>query len=159
VEVSAPVTDGHWQLLRFAIVAARDNEALSAWDHRSGDPTFVRENQICGVNVPADDGLQYLGQLGLWTGELVPNLIPLPEDVLSGSWTRILLQLFPDGRCGVGVNGRALAVTTNRIRAGRPFRVVLAGNSANTRMLVGQLRIWEGVQPDVAWDFAQDGGR
>lgn len=150
-DVSMPVTDGHWQLLQLTIVAAGDAGTLHSWDHRSGDPPFVAANEKCSINLPATEGPSGAGKVSMMVGQPVAAVVNVPEAFTGNGWTRIRLQIFPDGRCGLAVNGEALAVSDQRVRPGRRFLMVLSGNSVGAKMLVGPTRVWEGVRSGVRW--------
>jgi hypothetical protein len=59
--------------------------------------------------------------------------------------------LFPDGRCGVAINGKPLGILNARHRPIPVVRLRLGGNSYQTRIAVGRLRFYEGVLTDVDW--------
>jgi hypothetical protein len=72
-------------------------------------------------------------------------------DLTTGEWYQLRLQIFPDGTCGIAVNGHAIARTTSRIPFDTRYRVEIAGRSVDVRMLVGPLEVWTGVKTDVDW--------
>jgi hypothetical protein len=71
--------------------------------------------------------------------------------VRSGQWHSFQLQLFPDGTCGVAVDGAAVVHPTSWVPTDRQFRVVLKGRSHGNVMLHGPLDVWEGVRGDIDW--------
>lgn len=75
----------------------------------------------------------------------------LDSQVRSGEWHRFRLQLFPDGSCGVAVDGVPILHETGPVSLDRPFRLVLDGNSYLTKMLHGPLVVWTGVKGDIDW--------
>ena len=64
---------------------------------------------------------------------------------------RVRVQLFPDGRCGVAVNGRAVWLSAAPALGAASARVALQGMSVDARMLVGRVTVFTGVKPDVDW--------
>ncbi len=80
--------------------------------------------------------------------------IPVSERFYDGRWHTIRLQLFPDGRCGLAVDGLATAIvpTTQELRF--PGMLSLNGHSVQTTLRVGPISMWEGVRGDVDWQRA-----
>lgn len=84
-----------------------------------------------------------------------------------GAWYSVRLQLFPDGRCGIAVNGRPIQISNTAARSTDLFRALVQGSSVGTRVLVGQVTLRTGVPTDMewqnlrfdgsAWRFARDG--
>ena len=80
-----------------------------------------------------------------------------PPTWRNGKRFRVRLQIFPDGRCGAAIDGRAVAnADAGRSTPNGTALVYLYGNSPNTRMLVGTVVVTEGVPEGVDW-FAVDG--
>jgi hypothetical protein len=48
---------------------------------------------------------------------------PAPRALGDGSWHVLRLQLLPDGRLGLAIDGKPLAITAGSTRLDRPFRV------------------------------------
>ncbi|MBK6845445.1 MAG: hypothetical protein IPG88_24645 [Gemmatimonadetes bacterium] len=65
----------------------------------------------------------------------------------TGRWWTLRVQLLPDGRCGVALNGRVLWISPEPIALDRPFRLHLGDESAGTSLLHGPLEVWRGVRP------------
>lgn len=78
-------------------------------------------------------------------------MVPIDSTASSGRWYSVRLQIFPDGRCGVAIDGRPVARTETPVVFERPVRVMLDGKSVGTMILVGRVEVWEGVRPDVDW--------
>ena len=70
------------------------------------------------------------------------------------AWHRVRVQVFPDGGCGVALDGRPLWVSTGRlVRRGAP--VILAyGMSYQTELLIKEIESWEGIRGGVDWTRA-----
>jgi len=71
--------------------------------------------------------------------------------MISGSWYAVRIQLFPDGRCGLAINGKPVWITNDALATNQRYRLLLWGNSLGNRMLVGPVKVWEGVPGDVDW--------
>jgi hypothetical protein len=149
--VSTPITSGAWQQLIIGFITGLDGEGLQRWDRQSSNAPGRREAYpmlMCGVEYPDGNGthsdrLRTLGAPALTA--------PVPEWTRTGRWYRVIVQLFPDGTCGVALDGKALARTTDRIPTEPGFRVALEAKSVRTRMLVGPLQVWEGISSEVDW--------
>jgi hypothetical protein len=148
------VASTHWQVLHLRLDADLDSAALARWDHSTaylpGTDLAAGESTVCLAAVPAGEGRDHSRLLALRTG-VQGATVALPRANLEGRWYRVRIQVFADGRCGVAVDGRPVWVSGSAIRLNRPFHVVLQGNSAGTRMLVGPVEVWEGVRGDVDW--------
>ncbi len=81
-------------------------------------------------------------------GETIHLAAP-PWQSLGRSY-RIRLQLFPDGRCGVALNGAPLAVTATGYSIPR-VRLQIFGATKRTRILVGTIEVRGGVPGDIDW--------
>jgi hypothetical protein len=68
----------------------------------------------------------------------------------DGQPFRALVQIFPDGRCGFAVDDVPLWVSPPQY-VDATARVMLEGNSQETRVLVGPLRVSTDVAPHVDW--------
>ena len=75
------------------------------------------------------------------------------EDSTIGAdrWMQVRLQIFPDGRCGAALDGRARSRLSVPLALDRPFRVIVQGMSVGTEVLVGPMTIWSGVKKGVDW--------
>jgi hypothetical protein len=76
--------------------------------------------------------------------------VRVPRPVVDGQPFRALVQVFPDGRCGFAFDGTPLWVSPP-VYFDTTARVLLEGNSQETRVLVGPLRGATGVAPHVDW--------
>jgi hypothetical protein len=65
---------------------------------------------------------------------------------------RVRLQLFPDGRCGVAVNGVARLIHDRQVPMGDSAVLIISAYSHRTRILVGSLDVWTGVRGGVDWN-------
>jgi hypothetical protein len=73
------------------------------------------------------------------------------EVLSSGAWWTLRLQLLPDGRCGVAVNGRVVWLAQDPGLLTDEVRVRLGDESVGTDLLHGPLTVWTGVRTDVRW--------
>ena len=81
---------------------------------------------------------------------------PVGERLASGEWFRFRLQIFPDGTCGVAIDGQPVwRSTTPRLITER-HHLVLEGSSVDTEVLIGKVEGWYGVRDDVKWARLND---
>ena len=149
--VATPIDRITWQNLYVEFDAAYDSAALAHWDQRNGGPP--RHNDVdraCALTFPGGESELRRNTLTLRAG--TSRFVEVDSALRSGDWWTVRLQIFPDGRCGVAVNGRALAIVPDPIRLDRRFLVLLHGYSYNTHVLVGPLRVWQGVPGGVDWE-------
>lgn len=145
--ISTPVDALQWQMQAVALDATFGPN-VGTWDHVTGGwpQSQDGEPRSCGFQYPQADGFENLYRAGTRAGP-----IAIDSTLRTGRWYTIRLQIFPDGRCGVGIDGRAIVRSELALALDRPFRVVLYGKSVQTRMLVGPVEVWEGVRTDVDW--------
>lgn len=71
--------------------------------------------------------------------------------VSSGEPYTVRLQISPDGRCAVALNGKPLCCSPLSGPVDVPYRVTLQGKTTGNRVSVGPVEAWEGVRGDVDW--------
>lgn len=151
VRVSTPLTHTKWQRLRVGLTSGLDTNALMAADQRRGPPVLPRADVTCGADYPepGEWGKSHLGAVGGMSS--VIDVSPWALVMRSGAWWTLRLQILPDGRCGVAVNGKAVWLSREPILIDGEFRVRLGDESAGTALLHGPLEVWTGVRTDVDW--------
>jgi len=147
--LSTPVVGPRQQFVRISLAAWADSGALSRRDRSLDNQPPPQAG--CDVAYPANTGDDPTVWGAMALGGLGGGLIPVPASLRSGIWYSIRLQLFPDGRCGVAVNGTAVAINDESLALDHPYYAVLEGNSLGNRMLVGPVEVWEGVRQGVDW--------
>ncbi len=153
--VRTPLTEYQWQSLLLALYAFNDSAVVERWDHRTGyfpSPAGASGAGACGIQHPLGAGITGRERIAAfpWTNPTVDfDARPLAR----GAPWRIRIQVLPDGRCGVAVNGRALFVSAQRFDPGVPLLLVTYGSSWRSRMLLGPLTIRDGVPGDIDWTF------
>jgi hypothetical protein len=151
--VSTPLTRDQWQQLQISLAGGLDSASAAGWDHRTGGgPLNTAEaGSQCGFSYPTGEGEAGHGVASLHGGGQNVGLAA-PGAMKDGTWFRIRVQIFPDGTCGLAMNGNAVARTSAPVDLVRPFVVLLGSSSADTRILVGALEAWEGIRPGVDWE-------
>jgi hypothetical protein len=151
VRVSTPVTRLKWQRLRTLLVAGVDTAALRAGDQRKAAPSGERWRTLCGTTFPqSGPPSRRMAMFGGSSWENV-SLGEGSEVLSSGAWWTLRLQLLPDGRCGVAVNGRVVWLAQDPGLLTDEVRVRLGDESVGTDLLHGPLTVWTGVRTDVRW--------
>jgi hypothetical protein len=153
VDISTPLTSLVWQNLNVALWAASGAQ-LSAWDLEQGNlHVSGQEWRECRALYPASESEPGQRTLGLWAG--IGRTVPVPAGLATGRWTRLRLQVFPDGRCGVAIDGVAGGIVNRGTLFGDSAILVISSYSHRTRILVGPLEVWTGVRRDVDWDVVE----
>jgi hypothetical protein len=152
VMLSTPISLPQWQYQTVNLIMGLDSAAMFAWDHRTGDapisvPAFA--TAYCDFSFAS-------GPEGPWWSDSLAVAaerrltLAAPKWMKSGAWYRVRLQIFPDGRCGVAVNGVSMFVGMPTHELQRAW-LFLDGASVRTLILVGPLTIVRGVPTDVDW--------
>ncbi|MEQ1692542.1 MAG: hypothetical protein ABMA00_14735, partial [Gemmatimonas sp.] len=146
-----PITMDRWQVVRIGLYGGVDSLGLARWNHRDGWAFAPgrQHNYSCEFQFPAgSEGMRTFAERYL----AARQALIAPSTWRSGTRFRVRLQIFPDGRCGVGLDGRAVAIGDAGTRpATGTAHVYLYGNSPNTQMLVGPVMVTEGVPDGVDW--------
>jgi hypothetical protein len=153
LDVSTPLTSLVWQNLNVALSAATASD-VSTWDLERGNLHMSnREWRECRAVYPATESEAGQRTLGLVAG--VGRTVSLPSAMADGRWTRVRLQVFPNGRCGVAIDGVARAIVNRRASLGDSAILLIQSYSHRTRILVGPLEVWTCVRRDVNWDVVE----
>lgn len=155
-DVSVPLTLPEWQEIYLMLVST-DSLDTGGWDLREGRlPISDFQWRECVVRYPAAESKAGHGQLLMIWG--LTRMVSAPAAMPGGEWTRVRLQAFPDGRCGLAVNGRAVAMADRQAPAADSMMVMLQSRSYRTTVLVGHVEVWLGVRRDVDWAAVEGAG-
>jgi hypothetical protein len=155
-EFSLISTAAQWQTLNIAFLDP-DSAALAAWDHRKGsEPIGFAEE--CGLSVPRGEGYP-ASTRGELTAPAGDTYVFDAQHAMSGSWVTLDVQLFPDGTCGVALDGKPMLWSRAAIDPRSTVVLHLQGKSWRTIVAVGRTEIWSGVRPGIDWSLlrATDG--
>jgi len=151
--VSNSLTMAQWQVVTVSLEDALTDTVLKVWDHGGGNmPRRTIDWPACSMAYPTTEGAFYGDSIGLVLD--MPSsavMVPAPRTFRSGAWFHVRLQIFPDGRCGVAINGVVAGQSQTGLIPDTTERVVIYGNSARTKVLVGPLTIRAGVPDDIDW--------
>lgn len=160
VHVRLPIDSSQWQSLSLALDPIATDKDIANWAQRELGAlpgAWVRSGagHRCMLSAPMAEGGEYLDLIGLTAGEEdVRPLKPIPR-ITDGRWHTVTIQTFLDGRCGFGVDGIPVAISTTSMSRGRPLRVMISGQSVGTKVEVGPLEAWQGLRTDIDWSQLQ----
>jgi len=161
--ISTPITFSQWQELELEMNLAVDTAAVGRWNSRAGYIwTYERvtePNARCGFKYPSGpEGIRYGDSFKVHGGDY--SVIDSASVAMrTGRRTRLNLQLFPDGRCGLAIDGVAIAIIgapvprTSSLPA--RARLIVMGNSYRTQVLIGPITLQEGVDTTIDWSRAR----
>lgn len=152
-EASLPLTALQWQELSVALLNGTVQSQFEGWDHRSGFAPGI-QSPFCSTT---------LGQEGADNRMSVPLVrhaheelrAPAPANLYSGQWVRVRMQLWPDGRCGLAINGRPVLLSESPAQFSSTMVVYFVGHSVGTVVGLGRVRVWTGVRPGVDWSVLE----
>lgn len=150
-DLSTPVSRMQWQYINFGF-ATLDSAALARFSGKHSFLPTVRGAIGCNIAYPQDEGAEGARRLtGL--NELLPSADRTPPypAVADGRTWRVRVQILPDGRCGVAINGQPIFIRSREGSQAEYVNMIVQGHSVDTRILVGNVRFWTGVLSDVDW--------
>lgn len=138
-EISAPISSFKWQRLKLGLLSSP----------RASQSSIV-SGPACVMTIPLGEGSPSSDRWSISTyGEGKQFL--LNPALRSGKWFRIRLQIFPDGTCGVALDGKPMWRSTIPIDVSAQYHVGSAGQSVGTAVLLGPFAVWRGVRGGVDW--------
>ncbi len=149
--IASHLTLPQWQLTELSLAADPNGADTTAWrriEYDRASPEASCLFRYPRTEGPESDSLD-AGTLG--GGRLELSASPPPRGTSAGRPMHVRIQLFPDGRCGVAVDGTPVALTQVSLPNVGWVRAIVSGSSRATRMLVGTLRVVRGVPDDIDW--------
>lgn len=145
------VTADQWQTLDVNFRTAAANSAWEAWDRATGPiPALGNPTLVCQLGVPAGEGPTARKQFGMGgNGDF--TVIDAPPQLTDGRWAWVELQVLPDGRCGVAVDGTPIGLTRTRQPVGRLVELMIQGYAHRTQSLVDTVEVYRGVLHPEWW--------
>ncbi|MEO8139788.1 MAG: hypothetical protein ABI742_09085, partial [Gemmatimonadota bacterium] len=151
-DLSTPVRGLQFQQVQFYLESWSSGNSLALWDSTSGAAPAGGGSPAgggCGFAYPFGDGVNALTRAAVNAG--IPEKLPVGAWIRRGDWYRVRLQIFPDGTCGIAINGVPVWRSETAISLSEPFRVSLGYSSRDALILVGPLEVWQGVKLDIDW--------
>jgi hypothetical protein len=152
--VEAVVSDSfqlmQWRDVQVGIVDYAER-VMAAWDHAANPVPYEPPRAQCAAAYPAGEGV-WAGDSAIFNSSSEPH-----AELADPAWSRgqpfvIRVQVFPDGRCGVAIDGRARWISAPEAWSDSAY-VDLRSNAWRTRALVGHVTVWTGVPPGVDWNI------
>jgi hypothetical protein len=149
-QISAQITRGDSQWWKLRMFAMTDSAAWAAWDHVTAyGPLGAVTGPAWGFVYPAGNGGRHYGELLDAFGPRGDSPLPAPPRLKTGQPFRLVMQVFPDGRLGMAIDGQPIWMAPPGFFEPQ-VHLSLEGNSVGTQMLIGRLRVMTGIAP-VAW--------
>ncbi len=151
VELSSPITRPQWQMTFVFIRSATYLAAIQTWDHRTGYlPSMSNPTDGCSFGYPLGEGPNAaLAATPIGNLDIASHGVVAPID--NGRTFHLRIQILPDGRCGWAIDGHPLLIYPSNGVSNAARTIALEGNSVDTRMLVGTIRVYDGVPTDIDW--------
>lgn len=148
-DVSAPITFPQWQRVGVSIQAL-DSALWTEAERQRGSLGF--QSMSCAVAYPAGENSAWRDSIHVGTGTGSLNeRVTAPQGASKGAWIRLRLQILPDGRCGVAVNGTPVYLAPIAVTYDPNARAAIYGSSFRTQVRVGRVTVWQGVPNDIDW--------
>ena len=150
-DVSTPINRTQWQLIIAGLQPIENASRIDTWDHKTGYITGrIGEEPACWFTYPIGEGKDRTTQPP-WYQSMISAMGNPSFRIDEGAWYRVRVQIFPDGRCGTAINGRALIINRDIRPLDIPVLSVIEGMSVDTKILVKRVMISSGVPTDIDW--------
>jgi hypothetical protein len=140
VRVSTPIRRPKWQRLAVQLIANPKVDEGGIWN-----------DYACGATLPPSEGQPAMTTMQLTAGREYVS-IETGDRLRSGAWYTLRVQVFPDGTCGMAIDGKPLWRSRSSYHGTGPLHVAFTGQSVATRILVGPVEVWEGIRGGVDWN-------
>jgi hypothetical protein len=157
-DVSSPVDRLQWQNIHVGLQGFANFKDVERWDHRTGYlGSYVGNVPGCFFTYPEGEGEG--SPTGTpWYSSMQTAMGDSSFNLYDGRWYHVRLQLFPAGRCGIAINGKAVIISDGPGAPRAPIVPIIQGNTVGTRMLVGHLVLRSGVPDDIDWTGLRSDG-
>ena len=150
VELSTPISEFQWQIVSVLLQPFSTRSELDRWDHVTG---YISDHldriRGCDFTYPTGEGRRALTPQ--WFNSWRRAVGDSSSTLHKGSWYKVRVQIFPDGRCGLAINGHPVLVNIGNGPVRLPVLPMIYGSTAGTRILVGKVLITSGVPRDLDW--------
>jgi DNA-binding SARP family transcriptional activator/WD40 repeat protein len=154
MDLSTPITRDKWQTIHAGFFGVEPQNPISKWDHKTGYPApFLSQRTSCVLSYPAGEGPGNV-ERPEWMPRYRELVGERATELRTGKWFRYKLVVTPDRRCSFIINDRLVWTQAAPVGESR-FHVLLQGNSVDTDIRVGRLRVWRGVAGPVDWETPQ----
>jgi len=145
-----PINYPQWQSVTVHLHAIMRPDAIDRWDHRTGSVPTLGSDWFCQAGFPDGEGNRGRRFFSAAASALYTSPAA-PPDLYAGGWHVVRIQAFPDGRCGIALDGVPVAMM-NAGFAAAPAALFILGQSVGSSLVVGKLEVWRGVRHDIRWE-------
>jgi len=152
--ISLPRNQAQWQQASVGLFGGVRYAELARWDHGNGPAPLWNDAErtgSCAVNMPAGETFEFRRSFSVSAGTFGDSF-EVDTTLFNGEWFRLAIQILPDGRCAIAINGVTAWFSPIRVRTDEPFTIVLGNSSDRTRVLHGAIDAWTGVRSDIDWN-------
>jgi hypothetical protein len=149
--ISSPVTRPQWQVISINALADVSSERMKTVTLPTGSLDGGQPSLLFSVGLPAGETIPGVERLYFSASEEYRTIDAKP--LLDGRWWEVRVQCLMDGRCAGAVNGFVVWRSESPSALPDSARIQVVGNSVASRMLVGPLRVWEGIHDDIDWEM------
>lgn len=148
--ISAAITGEQWQVLNIGLAGNIDSAAFDRWDQGDAWAFALGRGATweCRMRYPTGPEKDSTYSRYFSIGE---RNVPANPVWKSGRRLKARVQYFPDGSCGLAIDGRVVAHDPRPRGARSRGNIFIYGSSFNTKMLVGPVSIIEGVPGGIDW--------
>lgn len=150
-DLYANITLPQWQLINIGMYTldstrlgshAGDGENLAEWIIGDG---------VCEFQYPGGPEGPGAADLLMAGASAEVARAPAPPSFRNKTWFHVRVQVLPDRRCAVAINGQPIFLSSRQAFPDAPLRISTHGNSVSTQMLVGPMTLRTGIPDDVDW--------
>ncbi|MEO8635949.1 MAG: AAA family ATPase [Gemmatimonadales bacterium] len=152
--ISLPHTQAQWQMASLGLIGGFRYADVTGWDHGNGPAPAWNDPQhsgVCSVNLPAGETFELRRSFSVTAGSF-SDFFQVDTMLFHRPWFRLAVQILPDGRCGVAIDGVPAWLSPARVRTDEPYTIVLGYSSDHARVLHGSIDAWTGVRSDIDWN-------
>jgi DNA-binding SARP family transcriptional activator len=147
--LSTPINQMQWQRIVVAL-EPRTPAGTRHWDRKLGSiPPDAAGS--CQFRYPAGEGSAGVDRLRFRQRSVITD-----PRLRSGDWYTVRIQVFPDGRCGLAIDGTPISISELPGSVTGNYGVHLYGDMVGSRLLVGPVEAWTGVRDGVDWSVLDD---
>lgn len=153
IQLATPVEQLQFERINVMLLHGGAQGHALEWDTSLTLPSpspAIGSRGLCDVNYPPLEGFLGLKRLRFSAGDA--SVTPVVGSwIREQRWWTLRMQVMPDGRCGIAINGRPVWMSTSPIEVNGMYRVVLAYAAVRPTVFHGPLEVWEGVRQDIDW--------
>lgn len=154
--VRLPITASQWQSISIGLRYVTSDSGLAQWKTRATGEFSSRWDELdsrrhCTFHAPRGEGGEYMDLVAFVAAGVNATIPRSAPSIADGRWHDVTLQIFDDGRCALGIDGRAVSASMSTLPLDLPLRPVINGQSVKTTVEVGVLELWSGTRGDIDW--------